>query len=403
VRSAWALDPSVVFLNHGAFGATPIAVLEAQRSWRDRLEAEPVRFLDRELEGHLDAARADLAAFVGADPDDLAFVPNATSGVATILRSLRFEPGDEILVTDHEYNAVLNAARHAASCDGASRDGARVVVAEVPFPIAAPDEVTAAVLARVTGRTRLAIVSHVTSPTALVLPIADIVAGLARRGVDTLVDGAHAPGMVPLALDGLGAAYYTGNGHKWLCAPKGVAFLHVRRDRQAGIRPLVISHGANARRTDRSRFRLEFDWTGTSDPSAVLALPVALAVLGSMVPGGWPELMEANRRLALAGRDLLCGALRVAPPAPDAMIGSMAAVPLPAHDPPALPRGTGSLQAALVEVYGIEVPVTTWPVDAVFEGEPPVRSRLVRISAQRYNEPAQYAALADALRDLLGA
>ena len=394
-RGHWSLDPRVTFLNHGSFGACPMPVVEAQAAWRSRLESEPVHFLGRELEGHLDAARAALGGFLGAHPDDLAFVANATTGVGTVLRSLRFQPGYEIMVNDHEYNAALNAARYVAD-----RDGARIVVARIPFPISEPAQVTQAVLDAVTRRTRLALISHVTSPTALVFPIADIVAEMRGRGVDTIVDGAHAPGMVPLELDALGAAYYTGNCHKWMCGPKGSAFLHVRRDRQDRIRPLVISHGANSPREDRSRFRLEFDWTGTADPSPFLSLPTAIAFMGSLLPGGWPELQAANHALLLAGRDILCEALRVPAPAPDTMLGSMAAVPLPEQDDPALPPGADTVDAALFQHHRIEVPITSFPVPAVGDA-PQAPARYVRISAQRYNDLSQVATLAQALREML--
>jgi isopenicillin-N epimerase len=359
-------------------------VLDAQARLRDRLEAEPVRFLSRELEGLLDGARQALGAFVGADPDDLAFVPNATTGVNTVLRSLELAAGDELLATDHTYNACRNALDAVAL-----RAGARVVVATLPFPSATPEGALEAVLSRVGSRTRLALVDHVTSPTGLVLPIERIVRELASRGVDAMVDGAHAPGMVPVDLEALGAAYYTGNCHKWLCAPKGSGFLHVRRDRQKGVRPLTISHGANAARVDRSPFRLEFDWTGTADPTAYLAVPEAIRYMGSLLPGGWPALMAHNRGTALLARDRLCAALGVAPPAPDSMIGSLAAVPVPPGFGPA-PRGgeRDPLQTALFDRFGIEALVFTWPALA---------TRILRVSAQLYNSAADYDRLAGAL------
>jgi isopenicillin-N epimerase len=384
----WTLDPAVAFLNHGSFGAAPRVVQEAQLAWRDRMEREPVRFLDRELERHLADVRERLGAFIGTRPEDLAFVSNATTGVNTVLQSLRWEPGDELLSTDHEYNATLNALRHVAA-----RDGARVVIARIPFPIRSADQIVDAIVGSVTPRTRLALVSHITSTTALVQPVERIVRELAARGVDTLLDAAHAPGQVPLDLDAIGAAYATGNAHKWLCAPKGAAFLHVRADRRDAIRPLVVSHGANDRRTDRTRFRAEFDWTGTADPSAVLAIPTALDFLAGLRPGGWPELMASNRALALTARERVGAALGIEPPAPDAMIGAMVALPLP-DDVPA------DVKARLYDDDRIEVPVSTWPVDAALaDGEAP-RARLLRISAQAYNDEIEYTRLAAALRAL---
>jgi isopenicillin-N epimerase len=361
------------------------------------MEADPVRFLGRDLEELLDRARADVAAFLGADAEGLAFIANATSGVNTVLRSIDLRPGDEILVTDHEYNAVVNTV--AAVAD---RAGARVVTARVPFPVASDEEVVEAITARATGRTRIAVLSHGTSPTALVFPAGRVVAALGSRGIDTLVDGAHAPGMVPLSLDALGAAYYVGNGHKWLCGPKGAAFLHVRRDRRETVRPLVISHGANAERPGRSRFRLEFDWTGTDDPSPYLALPEAIRFLGSLLPGGWPELMAANHALALAARDVLCRALDIEPPCPAGMLGSMAALPLPEPASSASTAPLALLEDVLAREHRIEVPVMTWPVAAVAVAHDQPRCHLLRVSAQHYNELAQYEMLAERLRDLLG-
>lgn len=380
----WDLDPEVVFLNHGSFGACPRAVLAEQSRLRAELEAEPVRFVHREAEARLDAARATLAAFVGCDPDDLAFVPNATTGVSTVLRSLTFAPGDELLTIDHAYNACRNALAFAAE-----RSGARVVVAPIAFPIDDAQAIVDAVLARVTARTVLALLDHVTSPTGIVLPVAELVRELDARGVDSLVDGAHAPGMLPLQLDRLGAAYYTGNCHKWLCTPKGSALLHVRRDRQHLVRPLAISHGANSTRGDRSRFRLEFDFTGTGDPTPFLCVPAALRLLGGLLPGGMAALQAHNHELALAGRDLLCAAIGTPPPVPAAMLGSLAAVPLPPGTrPPEGALGLDPLQVALYERHHIEVPVMRWPQPAL---------RLLRISPQAYNSREQYEYLASAV------
>ena len=382
----WMLDPEITFLNHGAFGACPRHVLECQTEWRNRLERQPVQFLARELETKLDSARASLAEFVGAEPEDLVYVANATTGVNTVLRSLQFQPGDELLVTDQEYNACRNALDFVAEVSGA-----RVIIAKIPFPFRDVDEVVTPILERVTSRTELALLDHVTSQTGIVMPVARLVSELSQRGVDTLVDGAHAPGMIPLNLKLLGATYYTGNCHKWLCAPKGVALLHVRRDKQKYIRPLTISHGANSPRRDRSRFLIEFGWPGTRDPSACLNVPEAIRFIGSLGPGGWPDVMARNRALVLAARKILCTALRISEPCPEEFIGSIATVPLPDAPPGALPRlpiNEYPLQDALRIKHKIEVPIISWPA-------PPKRG--LRISAQLYNSLPQYERLAGAL------
>lgn len=386
----WPLDPAVTFLNHGSFGSCPLPVLEFQRELRDRMERQPVKFFVRDLEELLDWARIRLAKFVGAKAENLVFVPNATSGVNAVLRSLAFEPGDELLVTDHEYNACRNALDYVAQ-----RAGARVVVAKIPFPLASVEEVIEAVMGAVTWRTRLALLDHVTSQTGLVLPIEFLVRELNARNVDTLVDGAHAPGMVSLDLHALNAAYYTGNCHKWICAPKGAAFLHVRADRQKEIRPLVISHGANSQRTDRSKFEIEFGWMGTGDPSAALCVPKAIECVRSLHPGGWDEVMNHNRDLVLAARRVLCTALEIPTPCPDELIGSLASIPIPdakTLTPSKSPLYLDALQDELLANFNIEVPVIPWPV-------PP--KRLLRVSAQVYNSLPQYEKLADALTKLL--
>jgi len=385
----WLLDSDVVFLNHGSFGATPKVVLDQQSRIRLQIEREPLLFFDHDYLPALDRARTVLAAFLGARTGDLAFIVNATTGVNTVLRSLRLEPGDELLVTDHEYNACRNAIDTVAS-----ENGAEVVVATIGFPLPGEDAVVETVLERVSPRTRLLLIDHVTSQTGMVLPIERIVGEIQARGVDVLVDGAHAPGMVALNLDSLGATYYTGNLHKWVCAPKGAAFLHVREDRQERVRPLVISHGANASSVRRSRFHLEHDWTGTRDPSAWLSVPAALSEMESMVKGGWDEVRRRNRALVLEGRDILCDVLGIEAPCPDIMIGSLASLPLPDGDGGSVNDlfPFDGLQDRLLEDYRIEVPIIAWPA-------PP--RRLVRISAQLYNSRQQYAALGSALGDVL--
>lgn len=389
ISELWMLDPEITFLNHGSFGACPIAVLQVQQDLRNRLERQPLQFLGRDFEELLDRSRDALAAFVGASSEELVFVPNATTGVNAVLRSLTFSPNDELLTTSQEYNACRNALDFVAT-----RSGATVVVADVPYPIQSPAQVIEAVLSKVTARTRLALIDHVVSQTGLVFPIAQLIQSLSERGIDTLIDGAHAPGMVDLNLTQLGATYYSSTCHKWICAPKGAAFLYVKKEKQAEIRPLTISHGANSprrvasgsREAVRSRFQLEFDWMGTDDPTAYLTVPSAIEFMGSLLPGGWEALRAKNRAKAISARNRLCEMLNVAPPCPESMIGALATVPLP----------DGSyveLQNALLEKFKIEVPIVPFPQ---------APQRLVRISAQLYNRAEQYEYLGKSLLTLIG-
>ena len=358
LRDAFVLDPDIAFLNHGSFGATPRSVLLAQARLRDQLEREPVSFFERFLPGALMAARRYVADWVNADPAGFAFLPNASAGVATVLSNVSFAPGDELLVTDHAYPACRNAFAHRAE-----RAGATLVTARVPFPGTTADAIADAVLAAVTPRTRLALLDHVTSPTGLVFPLERLVPALADRGIDVLIDGAHAPGMLEVDVDrlaALGATYYTANGHKWSCAPKGAAFLWVRADRREGFHPLVISHGLFAPLADgESRFFAEHGWTGTDDPTPYLSWPIAIDHLADLMPGGWEAIRRRNRTMTLEARDRLCEALGVAQPADDALIGSLAAIPIPADYRPDL---TGpALHQRLFEAHGVELPVFPFP------------------------------------------
>jgi isopenicillin-N epimerase len=373
LRASWLLDPGVAFLNHGSFGAAPREVLDDQLAWRERLERQPVRFMDGEYPALVREAAAELAGFLGADPEGLALVDNASTGVNAVLRSLELEPGDELLTTTHAYGAVRKTLEYL--CD---RRGARLVEAPVPFPLEGPEAIVDAVAGVLGPRTRVAVLDHVSSPTALVFPIAELVSLCRERGVPVLVDGAHAPGMLPLDLGELGADWYTGNCHKWLCAPKGCAFLAAAPHAREGIHPTVISHGYG------SGFLEEFDWTGTRDPSPWLALPAALAFHRRLGPG---KVRGHNHRLAVWARELLAEAWEVEAPAPETMLGAMATLPLPeAWREPATEEGARAVHDHLWERYRIEVPVL------LFEG------RLwLRISAQVYNRPAEYRRLAEAL------
>jgi len=389
-RRDWRLARGTVFLNHGSFGACPKPILQLQERLRAQMEGEPVQFLWRRYEERLEPARAEVARFVGARPRDLVFVTNATTGVNAVVRSLNLRSGQELLTTTHDYNACHNVLAEAARVAGA-----RVVVARVPFPLGSPDLVVEAVLQAVSRRTRLVLLDHVTSATGLIFPLSRLVRELEARGIDTLVDGAHAPGMLPLNLTSLAAAYYTANLHKWVCAPKGAAFLWVREDKQNELHPAVISHGHNTPRPGYSAFQDRFDWAGTFDPSAWLCAGEAIRWLGQLLPGGWRELREHNHRLAVQARRLLCERLQVEAPCPEGMLGSMATVALPTRFQGAARTGRiDTEQKHLYDHYGVEVPFVRF-------GQP--EQRYLRISAHLYNTLADYRYLAWALSDCVEA
>lgn len=381
----WALEPGTRHLNHGSFGAVPNEVLDIQEAWRRRFEANPSRFVFRELGEAVDRARDAVARFVGADPVGIAPVRNATTGVASVLRSIEpwLRSGDQLLTTAHDYNAIRQILRFTAQ-----RTGAETVVASVPFPIQGPSQVAEAVLGAVTERTRLVVIDHITSPTALIFPVDEIVAALEPE-IPVLIDGAHGPGQVPVALDDLGASWYTGNLHKWVCAPKGAAFLHTRSDRLEMTVPAVISHGFNASvASPGDRYRVLFDWLGTDDFSAWAVMPDVFSLVGGLETGGWEAIMKRNHDLALEGRRVLADAVGIELPAPDEMVGSMASVLLPDG---VGPSPDGELSPLIDELFdaGFATLVMNWP-------EWP--RQLLRISAHLYNTAEDYRALAQTLR-----
>ena len=376
VRHLWRLDPDFLTVNHGSFGATPVCVLEAQSAWRERMEAQPSRFMRRELGPALRSAAGHLATFVGADPDDLVFVENATSGCNTVLRSLAFVRHDEIVVLDHGYGAVRNAAAYVAE-----RAQARLVTATLPFPAPTDAGVEAAIAACLTLHTRLVILDHVTSPSAIVLPLARLIRLCHAAGSAVLVDGAHGPGQVDLNLDALGADYYTGNCHKWLMAPKGSGFLHVRRDRQQGMHPLAISHGY------QQGYLAEFDWTGTTDFTAYLAVPEAIAFHARL---GGAELRARNAAMAADGAHQIAARLGTATSAPETAPAAMSLVRLPPAQGD-LAQLLARLRAAFLDH------ATDAPLHAL------AGAIWVRLSAQAYNQPADYDRLADVVASCIAA
>ncbi len=374
VRALWPLAPTVAHLNHGSYGAVPIPVLEEQQSWRERMEVNPTRFFNREMPAALASARAEVGAFLGADEGSLAFVRNATSGVSTVLAAFPLTGGDRVLLTDHCYGAVRIAAHRFAADRGA-------VVDTVHVPIGDDDAAAAAVLAGVTDRTRLVVLEHVTSPTAHRLPLVALVPALQERGIAVLVDGAHAPGMLDLDLERVGADFYVGNLHKWACAPRGTAVLHAAASRRASLRPLVASWG------ESDGFPLAFDDSGTDDPTGWLSAPRALRVLDRL---GLDRLRRHNVELAVAGQVEVAAALHGGAGAlPRDPAVPMQVVPLP-EGVAATRQQAVDLQDRIGEESAVEVAVTVW-----------AGRGFLRLSAQAYNAPADYRRLAADLPSLL--
>lgn len=370
IRSEFYLEEGITFLNHGSFGAVPRAVRVAQEEFRLQFERQPIRFALRELPVLLRSSATVLGEFIGANGEDIAFVENASTGVNAVVRSMipHLKSGDEILTTSHVYGAVRQTLFYAAECSGA-----KLVEVPVPFPIETNDQIISAFEGAITNRTTFAVIDHITSPTGIIFPIEQLIAVCKNRGIAVLVDGAHAPGMVELNLETIGADWYTGNCHKWLFAPKGCAFLWTHPERQAMTHPTVISHKYLMGYTD------EFDWTGTQDFSAFLTVPAALDFYQHH---GGADLRLANHALALEARNLIATAWNKPHPAPDDMLGFMATIEAPVESMGTLQESL-DLHDWLWDNHKIEVPVMP------FDGK-----LWIRISAQIYNTRDEYEILA---------
>ena len=381
------LDPEVTFLNHGSFGACPRAVFEDYQRWQLELERQPVEFLDsrRGLPKRLGVVRRTMAEEFGTSAENIAAVTNATAGLNIAAQSIPLEPGDEILTTDHEYSALEKTWTYVAR-----KTGAKIVEVEVPLPLNSAASFHDAIVAGMSERTKVLFLSHITSPTALLFPVESLIAEARRRGILSVIDGAHTPGHIPLNLDALGADFYSGNCHKWLMSPKGSAFFYARPERQAMLDPLVISHGWTPDNKEpgvrgpfgNSPFVDEIEMQGTRDPAAWLAVPAAIAFRRAH---DWWRVSEECHRLAQETAERLRALTGLRPFAsPEYCARQMVAIPLPPCDPT-------ELHDDLLARYGIEIPVFEW------RGH-----HIARLSCQGYNTRQQMDLLVEALTDLLG-
>lgn len=377
LKDEFLLDPDITFLNHGSFGATPRVVFDAYQRWQRELERQPVEFLGRHLNDLMRAARAALAEYVHANADDVVYVPNATTALNIVARSVPLQPGDEIMTTDHEYGALDRTWRFIAR-----KTGAVYRAQPIPAPVTTPEDFVERLWAGVTPRTRIVFLSHITSPTALIFPVQEICRRARAAGIISVVDGAHTVGQIPLDLEEIGADFYASNLHKWLCCPKGSAFLYARREMQHLVEPLVVSWGYESERPSASRFIDEQEWTGTRDIAAYLTTPAALEFFRAH---RWDEMRARCHALAQYARERITALTGLSPLSPDspAWYAQMVTLPLP-------PCDAAQIKTRLYDEFRIEVPIVVW------HDRPHIR-----VSIQAYNTREDVARLVDALARLL--
>jgi isopenicillin-N epimerase len=377
LRNLFYLRPGLVFLNHGSFGACPVPVLEEYQRWQKELEAQPVEFLGRRFDSLMRSAREPLAQYVNCDADDLVYVPNATTGLNIVARSLDLKPGDEILATDQEYGALERTWKFLCQ-----KNGAIYRRQPIPIPVTTCDDWVEHFWSGVTPQTRVIFMSHISSGTALIFPIREIIRRARQAGIITIVDGAHAAGQIPLDLDNLGVDFYSSNAHKWMLSPKGSAFLFVRREIQPRVEPLVVSWGWEKEKPGMSRFVDEQEWQGTKDIAAFLSVPAAIQF---MREHDWEQVRVGCHELASYARLAITDLTGLAPLSPDSTewYSQMVTLPLPPCDPELL-------KTRLYDEYQIEVPIGSG------NGQ-----QFIRVSVQGYNTRADIDTLVAALEGLL--
>jgi isopenicillin-N epimerase len=384
----WPIEPGLTMLNHGSYGICPEYIHERQSELRRLMDADPIRFFLHHLEELADKSRAALGEFIHADPEDIALVQNATFAVATCLHAIDWRPGDQVLVTDHEYTATLNELERLSRTRGIE-----VVHAKIPLPVVGPDHIYDTVAGKITDRTRLVITSHITSASALILPVERIVATCRERGIEVLIDGAHGPGQIGLDLRALRPTYYAASCHKWLCTPKGAAFFYADKSVRDRIQPLALSCRVHEKRADRMPFLCDFDYVGTGDYTAALVIPDCIEHLGAQRSGGWAELRAENHAKALAGAKAIRERCELEPTYPEELAGTltgcMYSLLLPANPDRTRPtRYADALHDRIMGEHGIQVPI--WTLDAA-------GARVCRVSAQLYNRAEEYERFGEAL------
>lgn len=391
LKRQFLLDPNVIFLNHGSFGATPKPVFREYQRWQRKLENQPVEFLGRRFTKLMAESRGALGKYLGTHGDNLVYTQNVTISLNIVARSLELGPGDEVLSTDHEYGAIDRTWRFLAR-----ERGFRYINQRISTPIKSEETFVKDFWQGVSPRTRVIAISHITSPTAIIFPIKEIIQRAREAGIITVIDGAHVPGQISLHLDSLGADFYGGNLHKWLCAPKGAGFLYARPEIQSLLKPLVVSWGYESETPSDSRYIDEQEWWGTRDIAAFLAVPAAIEFLEK---NNWEKARDMCHELAHDAQNKICEltGLSSLHPQADGWYGQMITAPLPAD------TDIIALKTRLYDKYSIEVPLIEWfPSPNAGEG-PGVRvgNKLIRISVQGYNTRRDIDKLCQALSLLL--